>query len=66
MDYTILGNAVTQAIQFGEIARNKNQVIIISESFLTNAAKSWEFEDAETSALNENNESTRLYALKIN
>ena len=66
MDYTILGNAVNQAIQFGEIARNKNQVIIISESFLTNAAKSWEFEDAETSALNENNESTRLYALKIN
>lgn len=66
MDYTILGNAVNQAIRFGEIARNKNQVIIISESFLTSAAKSWKFEDAETSSLNENNESTRLYALKIN
>ncbi len=66
MDYTILGIAVNQAIQFGEIARNKSKVIVIDESFLTDVAKSWKFEDAGTFALKETAESARLYTLDLN
>lgn len=66
MDYTILGIAVTQAIQFGEIARNKNKVIVIDESLLMDVADSWKFEDPITYTLKETNVSTKLYALGLN
>jgi NADH dehydrogenase FAD-containing subunit/class 3 adenylate cyclase/uncharacterized membrane protein YphA (DoxX/SURF4 family) len=66
MDYTIFGIAVNQAIQFGEIARDKSKVIVIDESFLTDVAKPWKFEDAGTFPLIETNESARLYTLELN
>jgi class 3 adenylate cyclase len=66
MDYTILGVAVNKAIQFGEIARDKNKIIVIDESLLTDAAKSWKFEDAGSVILKETNESTCLYTLELN
>lgn len=66
MDYTILGVAVNKAIQFGEIARDKNKIIVIDESLLTDAAKSWKFEDVGSVILKETNESTCLYTLELN
>ena len=66
MDYTILGNAVNQAIQLGEIARNKNYAIVIDETSLTDVSKAWKFEGVGTSTLKETNESKRLYALELN
>ncbi|PTN11821.1 BLUF domain-containing protein [Nitrosomonas aestuarii] len=64
MDYTILGNAVNQAIRLGEIARNINKVILIDESFQIDIVKSWKFEDAGTFEFKETNESRRVYALE--
>jgi len=65
MDYTTLGIVVNQAIQFGEIARNKNKIVVIDESFLKDVAKSWKFEDLITVTLEETNEPTRLYTLTV-
>lgn len=65
MDYTTLGIVVNQAIQFGEIARNKNKVVVIDESFLKDVSKSWKFEDLITVTLEETNEPTRLYTLIV-
>lgn len=66
MDYTILGAAVNKAIQFGEIARNKSQVIVIDDSLLIDVAKSWKFKEAGTFAIKETNEMALLYALTLN
>jgi class 3 adenylate cyclase/CRP-like cAMP-binding protein len=63
MDYTILGIAVDQAILFGEIARNKNEVVVTDECFLKDVAKSWKFEDLETVTLERTDKPTRLYTL---
>jgi NADH dehydrogenase FAD-containing subunit/class 3 adenylate cyclase/uncharacterized membrane protein YphA (DoxX/SURF4 family) len=65
LDFTVLGIAVDQAIQFGEIAQNKNKVVVIDESLLVDVAKSWKFLDAGAFALKDDGASRRLYALKL-
>ncbi|MDD2660954.1 MAG: BLUF domain-containing protein [Methylococcales bacterium] len=63
MDYTVLGNAVDQAVNLGVLARDLNKTIAVSEPIRIVAAQSWRFEHAGKFALNEPDTVTQVYAL---
>ena len=63
MDYTVLGNAVDQAMNLGLLARDINKAIAVSESIQLIAAQSWCFEQAGEFAYKEPNVVTQVYAL---
>jgi class 3 adenylate cyclase len=64
MDYTVLGNAVDQAVNLGLLARDINKTIAVSESIRIVAAQSWHFEYAGEFAFNEPDAVTQVYSLE--
>ena len=63
MDYTVLGDAVDQAVNLGLLARDLKMPIAISQSIQFLADESWDFDEVGPFSFKHNNESTQVYAL---
>ncbi len=63
MDYTVLGEAVDQAVNLGLLARDLKMPIAISQSIQFLADKSWNFQEVGPIYFKYSNDSTKIYGL---